>query len=140
MFAERLVKEIFAFEHLPEPVDDNSHSNRIKILKTEGLIERNSQIDNILFTLRKKRNDAVHEYDDSLDDAKSMLRLAHRLAVWFMQVYGDWNFTPEEFVLPEKEPDIDYKSIIEKQEAEIAELIKKVEDKEQSFQTNTFPC
>ncbi len=128
MFAERLVKEIFAFDHLPEPVDDNSHSNRIKILKTEGLIERNSQIDNILFTLRKKRNDAVHEYDDSLDDAKSMLRLAHRLAVWFMQVYGDWSFTPEEFVLPEKEPDIDYKSIIKKQEAEIAELIKKVED------------
>ena len=128
MFAERLVKEIFAFEHLPEPVDDNSHSNRIKILKTEGLIERGSQIDNILFTLRKKRNDAVHEYDDSLDDAKSMLRLAHRLAVWFMQVYGDWSFTPEDFVLPEKEPDIDYKSIIEKQEAEIAELIKKFED------------
>ena len=33
MFAERLVKEIFAFEQLQEPDFDNSHSNRINILK-----------------------------------------------------------------------------------------------------------
>ena len=48
MFAERLVKEIFAFEQLQEPDFDNSHSNRINILKNEGLIERGSKIDNIL--------------------------------------------------------------------------------------------
>ena len=57
MFAERLVQEIFKFEHLPEPDYDNTHSNRITILKKEGLIERGSKIDDILFALRKKRND-----------------------------------------------------------------------------------
>ena len=40
MFAERLVQEIFKFENLSEPEFDNTHSNRIKILKQEGLIDR----------------------------------------------------------------------------------------------------
>ena len=128
MFAERLVQEIFIFEHLPEPEYDNTHSNRIKILKQEGLIERGSKIDDILYTLRKKRNDAVHNYEDSIDDAKAMLQMAHRLAVWFMQVYGNWTFTPEPYKIPEKEPEIDYQSIIKKQETEIIQLTKKVEE------------
>ncbi|GEM_PF-1462287 len=35
MFAERLVQEIFAKERLTEPTYDNTHANRIKILKRE---------------------------------------------------------------------------------------------------------
>ena len=127
MFAERLVQEIFVFEHLPEPEYDNTHANRIKILKQEGLIERDSKIDNILYALRKNRNDAVHNYKDSVDDAKTMLHMAYHLAVWFMQVYGDWGFISEPYKLPVKEPEIDYQSIIKKQEEEIAALMQKVE-------------
>lgn len=128
MFAERLVQEILAFEHIPEPEFDNTHSNRIKLLKQEGLIERGSKIDDILYALRKKRNDAVHNYEDSIEDAKAMLRMAHHLAVWFMQVYGDWGYIPEPYVLPEEKPEIDYQSIIKQKEAEISELLKKVEE------------
>lgn len=128
MFAERLVQEIFAFEHLADPEYDNTHANRIKILKQEGLVDRGSKIDDILFSLRKKRNDAVHKYEDSIDDAKAMLQMAHHLAVWFMQVYGDWGFIPEPYKMPEKEPETDYRSIIEKQEAEIAQLMQKIEE------------
>ncbi|MGN1136734.1 MAG: type I restriction-modification system endonuclease [Oscillospiraceae bacterium] len=128
MFAERLIQEIFVFEHIPEPEYNNTHSNRIKILKSEGLIERGSKTDDILYTLRKKRNDAVHNYEDSVDDAKAMLRMAHHLAVWFMQVYGDWGYIPNEYEDPEKESEIDYQSIIKKQEDEIAILMKKIED------------
>ena len=71
MFGERLILEIFAFEHIPEPSIDNTHSNRIRLLKREGLIPQ--KIDDILYALRKTRNDAVHSGADSVDDAKTLL-------------------------------------------------------------------
>ena len=56
MFGERLILEIFAFEHIKEPTIDNTHANRIRLLKREGLIPK--KIDDILYALRKTRNDA----------------------------------------------------------------------------------
>ena len=112
MFAERLVQEIFANEGIDEPDYDNTHANRIKILKREGLIDRGGRIDDILYSLRMKRNDAVHKYEDSVDTAKSLLRMAFRLAVWFMEVYGDYNFQAPDFVMPENKPVPDYENII----------------------------
>lgn len=47
MFGERLILEIFAFEHIEEPAIDNTHSNRIRLLKREGLIPK--KIDDILY-------------------------------------------------------------------------------------------
>ena len=38
MFAERLVQEILVFEHIAEPAVDNTHANRIRILKRAGLL------------------------------------------------------------------------------------------------------
>lgn len=124
MFAERLVQEIFAYEQLAEPDYDNTHSNRIKILKREGLIDRGGRIDDILYSLRIKRNDAVHKYEDSVDTAKSLLRMAYRLAVWFMEVYGDYNFQAPDFVMPENKPIQDYESIIKGLEEQLAKATK----------------
>lgn len=124
MFAERLVQEIFANEGLAEPEYDNTHANRIKILKREGLIERGGRIDDILYSLRVKRNDAVHKFEDSVDTAKSLLRMAHRLAVWFMEVYGDYDFRAPEFVMPENKPVPDYESIIKNLEEQLARASK----------------
>ncbi len=124
MFAERLVQEIFAYEHLQEPDCDNTHANRIKILKSEGLIERGGRIDDILYSLRKKRNDAVHMYEDSIDTAKSLLRMAYRLAVWFMEVYGDYSFKAPDFVMPENTPITDYESKIKELEEQLAKATK----------------
>lgn len=124
MFAERLVQEIFAKERLTEPTYDNTHANRIKILKREGLIERGGRIDDILYSLRKTRNAAVHQYEDSVDTAKSLLRMAYRLAVWFMEVYGDYSFQAPEFVMPQDEPIPDYKSIIQDLEEQLARAAK----------------
>mgnify|MGYP004632330241 FL=1 len=124
MFAERLVQEIFAKERLTEPTYDNTHANRIKILKREGLIERGGRIDDILYSLRKTRNAAVHQYEDSVDTAKSLLRMAYRLAVWFMEVYGDYSFQAPEFVMPQDEPIPDYKSIIQDLEEQLARATK----------------
>ena len=120
LFGERVVKEIFAVENLPLPENDDTQAGRIRVLKRERLLPPN--MDDILYMLRKRRNDAVHAGLDSLDDAKTLLESTYRLAVWFMEVYGDWKYTPEPFVLPVKEPDVDYASIIEEQERKIAAL------------------
>lgn len=67
LFAERLVQEMLAFEHIVEPVVDNTHANRIRILKRAGLLPH--EIDNTLYVLRKTRNSAVHTGADSVDEA-----------------------------------------------------------------------
>ena len=125
MFGERLILEIFAFEHIPEPSIDNTHSNRIRLLKREGLIPR--KIDDILYALRKTRNDAVHSGADSVDDAKTLLQMTHSLSVWFMEVYGDWGYIASDFVMPENVELPDYEAIIKEQEDKIAALSKQVE-------------
>lgn len=89
MFAERLVAEIFVFENIPFPDVDDTQATRVRILKHEGLIP--NSIDDILFTIRKKRNDATHEYLDSGEDARTILFMGYRLACWFMEVYRSLN-------------------------------------------------
>ena len=126
MFSERLVQEIMVFEGIPDPVTDNTQSNRIRLLKRAGLLPYD--IDNTLYALRKNRNDAVHAGADSLDDAKMLLSMAYNLAVWFMQTYGDWSFNPESFVLPKETDPSAMEKILEEQEKRIAELTQKLEE------------
>ena len=114
MFGERLILEIFAFEHIKEPTIDNTHANRIRLLKQEGLIPK--KIDDILYALRKTRNDAVHAGADSVEDAKTLLSMTYNLAVWFMEVYGDWEYIAPAFVMPEDMVQPDYEAIIKEQE------------------------
>lgn len=125
MFGERLILEIFAFEHIPEPTVDNTHSNRIRLLKREGLIPK--KIDDILYSIRKTRNNAVHSGEDSVDDAKILLQMTYNLSTWFMEVYGDWGYIPADFVMPEKVVLPDYEAIIKEQEDKIAALSHQVE-------------
>ena len=60
MFAERMVQEILIFENMSEPETDNTHANRIRLLKRAGLLPHD--IDNTLYLLRKTRNSAVHTF------------------------------------------------------------------------------
>lgn len=125
MFGERLILEIFAFEHIKEPTIDNTHANRIRLLKRECLIPK--KIDDILYALRKTRNDAVHAGADSVEDAKTLLSMTYNMAVWFMEVYGDWGYIAPAFVMPENVAQPDYEAIIKEQEEKIAALSKQVE-------------
>ena len=75
LFGERLVGEIFAIEKIPTPDYDDTQATRIRILKRERLLPSN--IDDILFVLRKRGNDAVHQGLDSLKDAKTLLESTH---------------------------------------------------------------
>ena len=135
MFGERLILEIFAFEHIKEPTIDNTHANRIRLLKREGLIPK--KIDDILYALRKTRNDAVHAGADSVEDAKTLLSMTYSLAVWFMEVYGDWGYIAPAFVIPENVVQPDYESIIKEQEEKIAALSKQVEAVSTAASTKT---
>lgn len=135
MFGERLILEIFAFEHIKEPTIDNTHANRIRLLKREGLIPK--KIDDILFALRKTRNDAVHAGADSVEDAKTLLSMTYNLAVWFMEVYGDWGYIAPAFVMPENVVQPDYESIIKEQEEKIVALSKQVEAVSTAASTKT---
>lgn len=125
MFGERLILEIYAFEHIPEPTVDNTHSNRIRLLKREGLIPK--KIDDILYALRKTRNNAVHAGADSVDDAKTLLQMTYNLSVWFMEVYGDWGYIADDFVMPEEKIIPDYEAIIKQKEEQIAALSSQIE-------------
>ena len=49
LFAERLVQEILVFEGIVEPEKDNTHANRIRLLKRAGLLPH--EIDNTLYTV-----------------------------------------------------------------------------------------
>lgn len=73
LFAERLVQEILVFEGIVEPEKDNTHANRIRLLKRVGLLPH--EIDNTLYLLRKTRNSAVHAGADSVDVAKELISM-----------------------------------------------------------------
>ena len=139
MFGEIIVKYMFSIEHIDETpiVYNNNHNNRIKLLKKEDLIPED--IDTILNMLRIKRNYAAHEWYENVEKAKVQLELTYKLAVWFMQTYGDWDFEPRPFVMPEKNQygedigDIakEYEKKYKALEAELNVLKAKEKDKEE---------
>ena len=42
--------------------------------------------------------------------------MTYNLAVWFMEVYGDWGYIAPAFVMPENVAQPDYETIIKEQE------------------------
>ncbi len=135
MFAERLVNEIMVFEHIAAPPVDNTHSNRIRLLKRAGLLPRD--IDNILYLLRKTRNSAVHTGADSVEDAKTQLSLMYNLAVWFMETYGDWGFIAPAFAMPDENAQQDLDALLAQQEQKIKELTLQLEEVKTAASSST---
>ncbi|MBN1074468.1 type I restriction-modification system endonuclease [Clostridium botulinum] len=139
MFGEIIVKYMVSMEEVDETLiaHDNNHNNRIKLLKMEDLIP--DDIDNILHRLRIKRNSAAHSGYEDVEKAKIQLEITFKLAVWFMQTYGEWNFEPESFKVP-KENDFsenindiskEYDEKVKALEAELNALKAKEKDKKE---------
>lgn len=99
MLAENIVKYMLAYDGILEPDCDNTHAKRINLLKRSDLLPK--EIDNILYVIRKTRNDAAHAGMESLEKAKHNLELTYNLASCFMQTYGDFSYVPAEFVMPQ---------------------------------------
>lgn len=117
LFGETMVNLMMAFDEVAPPAVENTHANRIKALKREGLIA--PAIDDIFYALRKARNRALHEGYDSFDDAVILLEMAWKLGGWFMQVYGDWQYEPSSFVLPQPKTASDPNQYLEKTKAQL---------------------
>lgn len=127
LLGETIVNLMIQLDDIKPPSYDNTHANRIKLLKSQGLLPR--EIDDVLYSLRMARNKAVHANYDSLEQCKVLMGMAHELSIWFMQTYGDWQYSPERFVLPREKSQskIDYEAIIREKEAKIEELTKLAE-------------
>ena len=78
--------------------------DRLRALQRADLLP--TDIASLFHVLRENRNRAVHEGFDSQQEAATLLHMAHTLACWFMQTYGDWQFVPSDFVMPL--PDADH--------------------------------
>lgn len=119
LLSEIIVNAIFEIEKLKLP-NDKKLATKVRILKKEGILPK--LIDDILYALRIRRNDAVHEGLDSVDNAKILLKMAYSLANWFVEVYIDWQYKAKPFVFPEKISAIDYEKVILEKEAQINAL------------------
>ena len=115
MLSEVMVKYMLAYDGIAEPEYDNTHANRIRLLKQNDLLPY--EINNTLYILRKARNDAAHEAADEGEKALNNLQLLFELCVWYMQTYGDYNFEPTDYVTP-----VDMTVSIEDLEKENADL------------------
>lgn len=98
MLSEVMVKYMLAYDGIEEPKDDNTHANRIRLLKKHDLLPE--EISNILYILRKDRNDAVHNGTNEEEIALNNLTLLYELCVWYMQIYGDYSYQPTGYVQP----------------------------------------
>ena len=126
VLAERVAQEVCAFEKVELP-EQTTHADRIRALKYADLLPK--RIDDMFYTLRKARNDAVHMGLDSTERAGALLHLAFNLCCWLMEVYGDWNFTVPEYTAPEDTTQTaDFVKLLQAQEDKINALIAAVEE------------
>lgn len=119
LLSETIVNAVFDIEKLKLP-EDKKLATKVRILKKEGILPK--IIDDILYALRIRRNDAVHAGLDSVDNAKILLKMAYSLSNWFVEVYIDWQYKAKPFVLPEEISAIDYEKVILEKEAQINAL------------------
>ncbi len=117
---EQIVLEIFDLEEIDYV--PKTHASRISMLKKEGLLP--FAISEMFHAVRTVRNNIVHNNTDGTNEASTVLRMTYNLSVWFMEVYGDWNFVKNSFKMPKKIETSNIKSILENQEKEIEKLSK----------------
>ena len=126
VLAERVAQEICAFEKIDLP-EQTTHADRIRAMKYADLLPK--RVDDMFYTLRKARNDAVHMGLDSQERAGALLHLAFNLCCWLMEVYGDWDFNAPEYKVPEDATqNADFVQVLQAQEDKINALMAAVEE------------
>lgn len=136
MFGETLVHLITRLNYVEPPKMENTHANRIIVLKRVGLIP--DEIDNILTPLRKNRNKASHANYDDTEECKVLLKMCHQLGWWFYNVYASKKMKPIPFVLPEKVKPVNKSAYLHKI-SEQEKIIKELQDKIAKQEANFVP-
>jgi type I restriction enzyme R subunit len=101
LFAETMSRYILAIEEIA--VDDyESQKHRLNLLRHYQLIS--GEISDFFELIRIRGNKASHDatYGD-IEEAKTLIHIAFRLAVWYMQVYGQWDFKAPRYHHPKPE-------------------------------------
>jgi type I restriction enzyme, R subunit len=127
LFAETLTKFVLAYEEIKETFD-TKQTDRIHVLRREDLITQ--ELEDILETIRKKGNKAMHEGYGTQKEAHALLHMGFRLAVWFMQVYGVWDFKEPEYKVPASISTVDeeeLKKLSSSYEEKVEQLEKELE-------------
>ncbi|WP_100331095.1 type I restriction-modification system endonuclease [Bacillus xiapuensis] len=133
LFAETLTKFILASENIKEAYG-TTQVDRINTLRREGLLE--PELIEIFETLRRKGNQAMHEAGyGKTKEAKALLQLTFRLSVWFMEVYGDWDFNAPEYIEPQEQAKADTEMLQQEYEEKVKKLEEELEAIRQRAET-----
>lgn len=127
-FAETITKYILALEEIKEE-RGTKQFDRLKTLFDDQLMPK--EMYNLFNTIRIKGNKATHEptYGE-IEEAKTLLHMAFRIGVWFMEVYGDWTVKAPEYQEPKPEEKISQTELNEITTAYESKLVKMEEELE----------
>ena len=124
LLGERIVAEIMTFEGITAE-EESTQADRLKLLRQKGILP--PTIDDLFYSIRKARNDAVHAQLNDADQAMTLLRMAYSLSLWFMEVYGDGLHRDEPFAPPtDRSQEEDFNERMSQQEKLIDELLSQV--------------
>ena len=121
LFEEKMVEYLFEEHGFDKPYDNTLH-NRIKLLEDEKILLPN--IASLIHGIKHKGNIATHESKGSIDDAKTMLMSAFKVAKWFYQTYSteNNNIADAKFNIPQN---LDARHALNELEKNFTELEKK---------------
>lgn len=123
-FAEYMVKEIAALSGSYDPGRRESTNDLLRRLSAEQVLPR--EVVDVFHAVRKKGNEATHDFTGTPSDALAALKFCRTLGVWYRRTYGrDPGFKPGPFV-PPKAPD----QVDETTRVELEALRKQVREKE----------
>ena len=85
-----------------------------------------------------KGNSAAHEAGyGTVKEAQALLLMAFRLGIWFMEVYGDWDFEATEYVEPVKEEKVDASALQKEYDEKVKQLEAELEKVRKESQYDT---
>jgi len=122
--AETIAYYVFELESLtPPPGANNTRAGRAKALQQSKILP--DGISDILYVMGIKRDQAAHDGHGSFEDCMSLMEMSHTLSSWFMQVYGDSEYEPVPFAMPDDiREKADLQELLDENERLSAELEK----------------
>lgn len=122
-FGEYMTEQIFGVYGMELP-ESNTFQNRVYLLRNQNLLPVN--VVDYFNLLRHKGNNAVHHFVATVDEAKSALFGAFKLAKWFYEAYSAQNRSIDDlkYKLP---ADLDTRHALHVLEKDLAEIKEKYE-------------
>lgn len=99
VFEEKIVEYLIEEHDLDKPYSDTLH-NRIILLEDERILQPN--IASLIHAIKQKGNAAAHDSRGTVEEAKTILMSAFKVAKWFYQTYSQANnnIVDQKFSIP----------------------------------------